>query len=296
MKNLQPIRLSVNRSSSAARRITFPAVTLISEMGFPVEIVSDNPEASSLEHLLAALVEQKTDCVIAPGDALRHLLPDRVFTAAVLRRQSSRMYVVAAPGILKTTVYNPLGLASGSSVAYSSVGQRAQLLALCPDLKVSERIFPTDTLAEAFVERNFDAALISAQDIDHSDLEDVALISLRPEIMLPPPCSGTTVVIARKGDPLGDILAHLDDTESRRCFTSERALAQALGWPPDLLCLATPTADGGIRLQATIDQEASDPRAALARVGAVASSPEAAAELCLIALNECQKYHLVKTK
>ena len=87
-------------------------------------------------------------------------------------------------------------------------------------------------------------------------------------------------------DPLTEVLARLHDRTVAGCVGAERKLLQLLGGGCHLPlgCLAT-AQDGGVRLQAVlgdIDEEIS--RAEVARVAAVAASPELAAAACFEAL------------
>lgn len=289
--------MSVVWSPSGKGRNDLPPGAFVEQAGFTVRIDDRGPSASSFENLQAALVENTTDCILVPGEVAPQSLADGVSLAAVLPRRSARLCLVGAAGSLHPTPSNPIGLDPGAIVAAPSLGRQTQLLALCQNLMIVDRMPQAGSLASALRDQTLDAVLIPVDDVDRLEVGDLVLIELGPEIMLPPPGSGTTVIVARTGDPLGAVLASLDDPDTRRCLSAERSLAEALGRPAGLACLATPEADGAIRLQATMARmshqlppaagDASDPRSALVRVGAVASTPESAAELCLLALQEC---------
>ncbi len=286
MKENRIVRLSVAAPPTGGQRNEQAAATLIEGSGFIVEIDDHGTTAPLFEALQASLVEGMTDCVLVPGGILPQSLADGISLVAVLPRESAHMCLLTAPGASSPTLTNPTGLDPGAAVGVPFLGQQSQLLALCPDLDIVE-IPQGEAPGPALRNRMLDAALIPAHEIDDSDLEVLDLFELGPEIMLPPPCEGTTVIIARTSDPLGEKLKSLDDPETRRCLAAERMLADALDRPAGLACLATVEADGAIRLQATLAGVAPDPRSALARVGAAASTPEAAAKLCAFALQEC---------
>lgn len=263
-----------------------PAVTLFEKAGF--DLLDDNrePSASRFEDQLRRLAEESTDCILASAELLRHDMTDGFSLSAVLPRQSARLCLVAALGNLHPTPANVIGLEPGATVAVASPAQQSQLLALWPGLKVVENSQYQSPIS-ALRAHALDAIVVPAHEITISDPEALDVIELGEEVMLPRPGEGTTVIITRASDPLGETLKSLDHPETRRCLAAERTLAGALGRPVGLACLATVAPDGGIRLQATLAGDAPDPRLALARVGAVAATPEAAAELCFFAMEEC---------
>ena len=260
-----------------------PAITLFKRAGFNVHWDSRGPPASSFDIRQQGLANGTTDCILASAEALGKNLATGVSLAAVLPRQSAHLGLVAALGTLHPTPANPVGLDPRATIAVGSLGQQSQLLALCPNLDIVQPDCPVSALQQ----HALDAIVIPMHQIEGADLENLDLIELREEIMLPPPGAGTMVLVARTGDPLGKTLKSLDDPKTRRCLSAERSLADALGRPAGLACLATQGVDGSIRLQATLAGTASDPRSALVRIGAVATTPEAAAELCRLALEEC---------
>lgn len=280
------IRMSVARSPARRLRYERAVATLIEGSGFSVEIEDHGTTNPLFETLQESLVEGTTDYVLLPSGMLPQSLADGISLAAVFPRESARMCLLAAPGASSPTLTNPTGLNPGAAVGVLSLGQQSQLLALCPDLDIV-KISQGEATGPALRNRILDAALIPAHEINNSDLEDLDLFELGEEIMLPPPGEGITVIVTRTSDPLGKKLKSLDDSDTRRCLAAEQMLADALGRPAGLADLATVEADGAIRLQATLAGDASDPRLALARVGVVAPTPEAAAELCRFALEEC---------
>ncbi len=269
-----------------------PAITLFERAGFDVQRERRGPSASWFETQQQRLSKGTIDCILTEAGMLRQDVAPGAVPAAVLPRQSARLCLVAAPGKLHPTPANPTGLTPGATVGVPSLGQRSQLLALCSDLNVIEMPRDKDPLP-AFRNQDLDAALIPVHSLDRSGLESFELVELGEEIMLPSPGAGTMVLVVRSGDPLGENLASLDDPKTRRCLSAELSLADALGRPAGLADLATQEIDGSIRLQATLAGDAPDPRSALARVGAVASTPEAAAELCRFALEECHQSNLI---
>lgn len=283
------VRISVHGSSAVKRSITWPAVARMGEAGLTVCTADGWQKDSSFESLQTALFEQKTDCILLPGTMLPRVLADGSTLAAVLPRRSARMCLIGLPTTLNPTPGNPIGLLPTATVAVPSVAQRMQILALNPDFTVSDRVIPLDTLGAVLRKGTYHAVLLASDDCNDLDLDGMAVVTLGPEIMLPMPGSGTSVILGRTNDPLCEVLAALNDVRSHQCFSAERALAEALEWPAELSCFATPETDGGIRLQATISREAPDPRSALVRVGTVASTPETAAKLCFFALQECSR-------
>ncbi len=263
-----------------------PAVTLFTRAGFDLLENDREPSTSRFGDQLRGLAEETIDCILASAELFPHDMTDGFSVSAVLPRQSARLCLVAALGNLHPTPANAIGLEPGATVGVASPAQQSQLLALCPGLKIVENLQDQSPIS-ALRAHALDAIVVPAHEINISDPEALDLIELGEEVMLPRPGEGTTVIVTRTGDPLGETLKSLDHPETRRCLAAERMLADALGRPVGLACLATVAPDGGIRLQATLAGDAPEPRLALARVGAVAATPEAAAKLCSFAMEEC---------
>jgi hydroxymethylbilane synthase len=134
----------------------------------------------------------------------------------------------------------------------------------------------------------YDAILVAAAGVRRLDLsiDDLEVVELPPEVMLPAPGQGALAIEARVGDPLTRPLSALDDSGVARCVGAERRLLELLGGGCHLPlgCLASEDEDG-IRLQAVlgeIDDDAT--RATVSRVGSLAQDGEAAARVCYEAL------------
>lgn len=288
MRESRIVRLSVGKRPARVRQTARAIARLIEHSGLSVEIVDRGSTAPWFKATSSDLVEGTTDCILVPGNMLSEDLAKGINLDAVLARDSSQMGLLAISGLTHPTLTNPIGLDCHATVGVSSFGQQSQLSAICPDLNIVE--VSSGTAPRLLLKKcKVDAVLVPVGAISTSDRKAFELIELGPEVMLPPPGLGSTVILTRTGDPLGRLLKSLDDPETRSCLIAERMLADALGRPPALACLATIDTDGAIRLQATLPGKAQDPRSALARVGASAPTPEAAARSCRFALEECLK-------
>jgi hydroxymethylbilane synthase len=137
-------------------------------------------------------------------------------------------------------------------------------------------------------EGRFDAILLAAAGIERLqlDLSDLDRLELPPEAMLPAPGQGALAIETRDADRLGDAFSRLHDEQVASCVTAERSLLRLLGGGCHLPlgCLAT-TEHEGIRLQAVLGEiDGQISSATVARVAAVAATPELAATSCFEAL------------
>lgn len=286
MKQNRIVRMSVGGSSADIRQTARAVKTLIKDSGWTVEIVDRGDPEAYFEARSAALIKGTTDCILVPGIMPSQTLAEGISLTAVLPRQSPRMCLLTVSGLTRPTVTNPTGLDRHAIVGVPSSGQYSQLAAIGPDLHLVE-ISSATRPEQLLRKRKFDAVLVAHQALGVSERKNFDLIELCLEIMLPPPGLGTAVILTRTDDPLGTLLKSLDDQDARSCLMAERLLADTLGRPAGLACLATIDTDGSIRLQATLPREALDPRSALVRVGASAPTPEAVARSCRFALEEC---------
>lgn len=278
MKQNRSVRLSVKGPPAIVRPAARAVAALLGNTGRRVEIIDDgSPKIGQV-----GLVEGTTDCLVVHGS---QELAEGICLTAVLPRPLHRMCLLAVSGLTRPTVTNPTGLDSHAVVGVASSGQRSQMAAICPDLDLVE--ISTDTApVKTMRGHRFDAILVPPDALGASDRKTFDLMELGPEIMLPPPGLGTPVILTRNDDTLGTLLKSLDDRDARACLAAEHLLAEALDRPAGLACLATIDARGGIRLQATLPREASEPRSALVRVAVSAPDPETAAQSCRFALEE----------
>ena len=175
-----------------------------------------------------------------------------------------------------------------ATVGTSSLRRAAQVLELSPEVTIAALRGNVPTRLRRLREGSFDAILLAAAGVRRLELDlgGLDVLDLEPEVLLPAPGQGVLGIETRADDPAGRLLERLHDAEMARLVHAERRLLQLLGGGCHLPFGALATSNGGdLRLQAAlgdVDEEVT--RATVARVGAVAQSPDEAADACFAAL------------
>jgi hydroxymethylbilane synthase len=244
------------------------------------------------KELQLALIEEQVDLVVHSMKDLPTEGPDGLAVAAVPERTTAADFLLARKGLLEVTHANPFGLPSGATVGTSSLRRAAQVLARCPDVRVTALRGNVPTRLQKLRDGHYDAILLAAAGLTRLDLdlEGVEILDLPFEAMLPAPAQGALAIEARDGGPESQALRALHDPEVGRCVTAERELLRMLegGCHLPLGCFATIEDDGAIQMRAAlgdVDEEVS--RATVHRVGATARDEITTARLCHQALVEC---------
>ncbi len=243
------------------------------------------------KELQEALLDGRVDLVVHSLKDLPTEEPEGLALAAVPERTVPADLLLAPRGSLSPDHADPLGLPRGAVVGTSSLRRAAQLLALRPDLKMAALRGNVPTRVRKLREGGYGAIVLAAAGVRRLglDLDGLDALELPPEVVLPAPGQGALAIETRATGPEREALAALDDREAARCVGAERMLLALLGGGCHLPlgALATPEPGGAIRLQAALGVVDEAVRSArLARVGAVAREPDAAAQLCREALRE----------
>jgi len=118
-------------------------------------------------------------------------------------------------------------LRAGMRVGTASVRRRAELLALDPSLSVEPLRGNVETRLRKRGERGLDAVVLAACGLDRLGLGDEIGRRFEPEEMLPEAGQGALALQVRAGEE--ELVAAVDDPETRRRVEAERACVFALG-------------------------------------------------------------------
>jgi hydroxymethylbilane synthase len=121
-------------------------------------------------------------------------------------------------------------LPNGASVGTSSLRRSAQLLAYRPDLRIEPLRGNVDTRVGKAAEGQVDAIILAGAGLERLGLGKNICQYIPFEIMLPAPGQGALAVHCRADDlSMLEYLSVLEDPDTRRCVTAERAFLQSLG-------------------------------------------------------------------
>jgi len=147
----------------------------------------------------------------------------RFVIAAIPTRADARDALVARDGLV-------LGeLPAGSAIGTSSVRRAAQLRALGLGLEIRPLRGNLDTRLNRVSNGDLDAVVVARAGLARIGRLGDVTETLEPVQMLPAPAQGALAVECRAGDTgLAELLAELDDADTRAAVTAERALLSEL--------------------------------------------------------------------
>jgi hydroxymethylbilane synthase len=229
------LRIGTRGSMLAKWQAEFIRKRLFATAGVEAEIVIIKTAGDKLQHipltqiggkgifikeLEEALLEETIDLAVHSVKDVPTDVPSRLMFPAVCRRDDVRDCLVGS------TLAN---LRQGARVGTGSLRRQAQLLHLRPDLDVRDLRGNVDTRLRKVESGEYEAIVLSKAGLDRLGLSQRISEILSPEICMPAVGQGAIAVECRLKDAeAGDILAHLDDAESRTAIIAERALLAAL--------------------------------------------------------------------
>jgi hydroxymethylbilane synthase len=173
-----------------------------------------------IKELEEALLDESIDLAVHSVKDIPTDIPSRLMFPAVCRRDDVRDCLVGS------TVAN---LRRGARVGTSSLRRQAQLLHLRPDLDIRDLRGNVDTRLRKVESGEYEAVMVSKAGLDRLGLSQRISETLEPDVCMPAVGQGAIAVECRLRDTeAGDILAPLDDAETRTAIIAERALLAAL--------------------------------------------------------------------
>ena len=170
-----------------------------------------------------AIADERVDVAVHSYKDLPTAEDPRLVIAAVPPRADSRDALVARDGLV-------LGeLPAGSVIGTSSVRRAAQLRALGLGLEIRPLRGNLDTRLNRVSSGDLDAVVVARAGLARIGRLDVVTETLEPVQMLPAPAQGALAIECRAGDTaLAELLAALDDADTRAAVTAERVLLAEL--------------------------------------------------------------------
>jgi len=173
-----------------------------------------------IKELEEALIEEAIDLAVHSVKDVPTDIPSRLMFPAVCRRDDVRDCLVGS------TLAN---LRNGARVGTSSLRRQAQLRYLRPDLDLRDLRGNVDTRLRKVESGEYEAVMVAKAGLDRLGLSKRISEVLSPEVCMPAVGQGAIAVQCRlKDTEAGDLLAPLDDAETRTAIIAERALLGAL--------------------------------------------------------------------
>jgi hydroxymethylbilane synthase len=173
-----------------------------------------------IKELEEALLEETIDLAVHSVKDVPTDIPSRLMFPAVCRRDDVRDCLVGS------TLAN---LRQGARVGTSSLRRQAQLRHLRPDLDLRDLRGNVDTRLRKVESGEYEAVMVAKAGLDRLGLSQRISEVLSPERCMPAVGQGAIAVECRlKDTEAADLLAPLDDAETRTAILAERALLAAL--------------------------------------------------------------------
>jgi hydroxymethylbilane synthase len=173
-----------------------------------------------IKELEEALLEESIDLAVHSVKDVPTDIPSRLMFPAVCRRDDVRDCLVGS------TLAN---LRHGARVGTSSLRRQAQLRHLRPDLDLRDLRGNVDTRLRKVESGEYEAVMVAKAGLDRLGLSQRISEVLPPEVCMPAVGQGAIAVECRlKDTEAADLLAPLDDTETRTAIIAERALLGSL--------------------------------------------------------------------
>lgn len=173
-----------------------------------------------IKELEEALLEESIDLAVHSVKDVPTDIPSRLMFPAVCRRDDVRDCLAGS------TLAN---LRHGARVGTSSLRRQAQLRHLRQDLDFRDLRGNVDTRLRKVESGEYEAVVVAKAGLDRLGLSGRISEILSPEVCMPAVGQGAIAVECRlKDTEAGDLLAPLDDPETRTAVIAERALLAAL--------------------------------------------------------------------
>ena len=173
-----------------------------------------------IKELDDALLEESIDLAVHSVKDIPTDIPSRLMVPAVCKRDDVRDCLVGST--LAT-------LRKGARVGTSSLRRQAQLRHLCADLDLRDLRGNVDTRLRKVESGEYDAIVVSKAGLDRLGFSQRISEVLSPEVCMPAVGQGAIAVECRLKDrEAEELLAPLDDAETRAAVIAERALLGAL--------------------------------------------------------------------
>jgi hydroxymethylbilane synthase len=176
-----------------------------------------------IKELEEALAAGTVDLAVHSVKDIPTETPPGLFFPAVLRREDVRDCIVTGSGA------GLMMLREGARVGTSSLRRQAQLRRLRKDLDLRDLRGNVDTRLRKVESGEYEAVVLAKAGLDRLGLSHRISETLSPELCLPAVGQGAITIEARTAEPeISDVIAKLDDLETRNAVVAERSLLAEL--------------------------------------------------------------------
>jgi hydroxymethylbilane synthase len=176
-----------------------------------------------IKELEEALLDESVDLAVHSVKDIPTDTPSRLCFPAVCKRADVRDCLVSANGA------SLANLRPGARVGTGSLRRQAQLRHLRADLDFRDLRGNVDTRLRKVESGEYEAIVLAKAGLDRLGLSQRIVETIAPEVCMPAVGQGAIAVEARlKDTEAAELLAPLDDAETRTAIIAERALLAAM--------------------------------------------------------------------
>ena len=235
---MKPLRIGTRGSALALWQANFVRERLEKSFGLSAELVlvktaGDKFTQASvsqmglkgvfIKELEDELLDGRVDLAVHSMKDVPTAIPEGLAFPAITKREDPRDCLVSREG------WTLAALASGARVGTSSLRRQSQLRHARSDLDLRDLRGNVDTRLRKLEEGQYDAIVLAKAGMERLGVSDKITEVLSSDMMLPAVGQGALGIEARAAEnTLLDVLAKLDDAETRAAVTAERALLAEL--------------------------------------------------------------------
>ena len=180
-----------------------------------------------VKELETALLEKRIDLAVHSLKDLPTVLPENLHISAVLKREDVRDALVVGKESNANSISD---LPENAVVGTSSLRRASQIKNLRPDLQIKDLRGNVDTRIAKLDAGEYDAIILAAAGLKRLGCEHRITAFLSFDEMLPQVGQGALAIETRKDDSeTNNLVAVLNDAETRACVEAERAFLRGLG-------------------------------------------------------------------
>jgi hydroxymethylbilane synthase len=211
LAELHGVEWELVRIRTSGDRFLTGSVALVGTKGVFIKELEDALLAGTIDLAVHSMKDVPTE------------IPSGLEFPAIMKREDPRDCLVSHSGLR-------LGdLPVGARVGTSSLRRQAQLRHHRPDLQLLDLRGNVDTRLKKVAAGEFDAIALALAGVKRLGASDKVTEILTTELMLPAVGQGALGIETRSADrETANLVASLDDAETRACVTAERALLHEL--------------------------------------------------------------------
>ncbi|TQS76117.1 hydroxymethylbilane synthase [Ornithinibacillus gellani] len=177
-----------------------------------------------VKELEQAMYDQEIDFAVHSMKDMPAIMPSGLMISTIPARADYRDVLVSKSG------EKLMELPAGAVIGTSSLRRSSQILAARPDVKIQWIRGNIETRLRKLQEEDYDAIILAAAGLKRVGMDESIITEyLDPKLVIPAVGQGALAIECREADEeLKDLLAVIDDSETRKTVTAERTFLSLL--------------------------------------------------------------------